>query len=307
MPFFWTGGFSQGLLAVIAAGATLITEAVAEPERTLRLLERERVTLFRGWPDQAARLAAHPNFATTDLSSLRPASLPAVLASDRRPSPGARAVLFGMTETNGPWCGDRLDVDLPTAAWGSCGRPLPGIDLRITDPESGAPCPPGTTGEIRLRGATLMRGISGRTRDDVFDADGFYPTGDLGSVDDEGYVRAHGRSDDMFKISGATVYPSEVETALRAISGVDQAHVTNVREPNGSDEVAALVVTRADLASIADSARARLSAFKVPTIWAIARDAARVPMTATAKVDKTALQTLLAAEGDRLNPGPRQP
>ena len=63
MPFFWTGGFCGGLLSVLLAGATLLTESTPEPARTIRFLERERVTLFRGWPDQAARIAAHPDFA----------------------------------------------------------------------------------------------------------------------------------------------------------------------------------------------------------------------------------------------------
>jgi acyl-CoA synthetase (AMP-forming)/AMP-acid ligase II len=80
MPFFWTGGFCMGLLSVLLAGATLITEAVPEPEATLELLERERVTLFRGWPDQAARLAAHPRFPSADLSALGPGSLLEVMA-----------------------------------------------------------------------------------------------------------------------------------------------------------------------------------------------------------------------------------
>ena len=91
MPFFWTGGLAGGLLTALVAGATLLTEAVPEPERTLALLERERATLFRGWPDQAARLAAHPRFATTDLSSLGPGQ-PARRApagrSARRPARG---------------------------------------------------------------------------------------------------------------------------------------------------------------------------------------------------------------------------
>ena len=90
MPFFWTGGFCGGLFSTLLAGATLLTEAEPDPEATLRLLERERVTLFRGWPDQAAKLSAHPAFADADLSSLGDASLPAVLPADRRPAPGAR-------------------------------------------------------------------------------------------------------------------------------------------------------------------------------------------------------------------------
>ena len=73
-----------------------------------------------------------------------------------------------------------------------------------------------------------MRGICGRTRDETFDADGFYPTGDLGALDADGYLWFHGRLDDMFKVKGATVYPTEVEAALRAVDGVRQAHVTDV-------------------------------------------------------------------------------
>nr|WP_326828408.1 AMP-binding protein [Parafrankia elaeagni] len=155
MPFFWTGGFGGGLLSVLVAGATLLTEAVPEPARTLRFLERERVTLFRGWPDQAARLAAHPAFAATDLSALRPASLGAVLPPATRPAPGARANLFGMTETFGPYCGSPLDTDLPADKHGSCGRPFTGVEARIADPETGAALPP--------RAPRVRSGCAGRT------------------------------------------------------------------------------------------------------------------------------------------------
>src|SRR5205823_14245982 len=113
MPFFWMGGFGGGLLSALVAGATLITESEPEPARTLALLERERVTLFRGWPDQAAALAAHPAFASVGLGALKDGSLEAVLPPERRRPPGARSNLFGMTESFGPYCADRLDTDLP--------------------------------------------------------------------------------------------------------------------------------------------------------------------------------------------------
>src|SRR6201999_3700283 len=87
MPFFWTGGFSTGLMSVLIAGATLLTEATPEPDKTLALLERERVTLFRGWPDQATRLASHPNFPPGGIPSLRPGSLAPVLPAELRPAP----------------------------------------------------------------------------------------------------------------------------------------------------------------------------------------------------------------------------
>ena len=79
MPFFWVGGFGGGLLSALLAGATLVTEQIPQPETTLRLLERERVTLFRGWPDQAEALARHADSVGADLTALRPGSLEALL------------------------------------------------------------------------------------------------------------------------------------------------------------------------------------------------------------------------------------
>jgi acyl-CoA synthetase (AMP-forming)/AMP-acid ligase II len=299
MPFFWTGGFSSGLLTVLVAGATLLTESTPEPGSTIRFLERERVTLFRGWPDQAARIAAHPGFVAADLSSLRPASLAAVLPPEQRPRPEARANLFGMTELGGPYCGARLDVDLPPAAHGSCGRPFAGVEVRIVDPESGAPVAAGVQGEIQIRGPNVMRGICGRVRSEVFTADGYYATGDLGKLDAEGYLWYAGRRDDMFKVKGATVYPAEVESGLRSIPGVSQAFVTDVSAGGEAKEVAALIVSRADPESLAGAARERLSSFKVPTLWLVVPDPEAVPMSATGKVDKSALQQMLLSRGRR--------
>ena len=146
MPFFWVGGFGTGLLSALVAGATLLTEARPRPEETLPFLERERVTLFRGWPDQAAALARDEHFATADLGSLRPGSLDAVLPPELQAPPGARANLLGMTESFGPYSGDRLDRTLPPGKEGSCGRPFEGVEVRIADVESGAPITDGSVG-----------------------------------------------------------------------------------------------------------------------------------------------------------------
>ena len=301
MPFFWTGGFGGGLLSALVAGATLLTEAVPEPARTIRFLERERVTLFRGWPDQAARLAAHPAFAAADLASLRPASLGPVLPAAQQPAPGARANLFGMTETFGPYAGSRLDVDLPVDKWGSCGRPFPGVRVRIVEPDTGLEVPPGADGEIQLRGPTLMRGIRGRLRADVFGVDGFYPTGDLGALDEDGYLWYRGRLDDMFKINGATVYPMEVEAALRSLPGVTTAVVTDVVDEDGTRRVAALVVVASlgDGGGLVEAARSRLSSFKVPTQWRVVDEPDAVPRLASGKVDLPALRRLFGPSAGR--------
>ena len=128
-------------------GATLVTEEIPRPETTLRLLERERVTLFRGWPDQAEALARQSDSVGADLSALRPGSLEALLPADQRAEPGARAKLFGMTESFGPYCGYPADTDMPRSAWGSCGKPFAGMEVRIVDPDTGTPCRAGAIGD----------------------------------------------------------------------------------------------------------------------------------------------------------------
>ncbi len=296
MPFFWVGGFGSGVLSTLLAGATLVTEQIPRPETTLRLLESERVTLFRGWPDQAETLARHADAVGADLSALQAGSLQALLPPDQRAQPGARATLFGMTEAFGPYCGYPADTDMPTTAWGSCGKPFPGMEVRIVDPDSGDPVAAGTAGIIQIRGPHTLRGICGRSREDLFTADGFYPTGDLGHLDGDGFLFYHGRSDDMFKVSGATVYPNEVERALRTIDGVDNAYVTNVPGAAGERVGAAVVCGTQALTAeqLRGSARKLLSAFKVPTIWLLLDSDDDVPRRSTGKVDTHRLRDMLA-------------
>jgi acyl-CoA synthetase (AMP-forming)/AMP-acid ligase II len=288
MPFFWVGGFGSGILSALLAGATLVTEESPRPETTLRLLERERVTLFRGWPDQAEALARQSASVGADLSALRPGSLEALLPPEQRSAPGARARLFGMTESFGPYCGYRADTDMPRSAWGSCGKPFNGMEVRIVDTDTGQPVAAGNVGMIHIRGPHTLRGICRRGRDELFTPDGYYPTGDLGHLDDDGFMFYHGRSDDMFKVSGATVYPSEVEQALRTIDGVQNAFVTEV-----SGAVGAVVVSGSSVEQLRTSARQRLSSFKVPTVWLLVDSDDDIPRGTTGKVDVRLLRELL--------------
>jgi acyl-CoA synthetase (AMP-forming)/AMP-acid ligase II len=298
MPFFWVGGFGSGILSALLAGATLVTEEIPRPESTLRLLESERVTLFRGWPDQAEALARHADTVGADLSAMRPGSLEALLRPEQRAQPGARATLFGMTEAFGPYCGYPADTDMPRSAWGSCGKPFPGMEVRIVDRDSGEPVPAGTVGTIQIRGPHTLRGICRRSREDLFTVDGFYPTGDLGHLDEDGFLFYHGRSDDMFKVSGATVYPSEVERALRTIDGVENAFVTNVPGAAGERVGAAVVCGDGTLAAeLRSSARRLLSAFKVPTVWLVLESDDDVPRGGTGKVDIRRLRDMLLDAG----------
>jgi acyl-CoA synthetase (AMP-forming)/AMP-acid ligase II len=183
---------------------------------------------------------------------------------------------------------------LPQEKYGSLGRPFPGIEVTIVDPDTRAPLPRGEVGEIFLRGPNLMRGICGRTRGETFTPDGYYPTGDSGRLDGDGYLYFTGRLDDMFKVHGANVYPSEVETALEEIAYVRRAFVVDI---GGADarRVGAAVVLDNDAHAPADldaDARRALSSFKVPARWAII-GADDVPRAATGKVDKDGLRRLI--------------
>jgi acyl-CoA synthetase (AMP-forming)/AMP-acid ligase II len=307
MPFFWVGGFGAGILTALVAGATLVTEPVPEPVATLRLLERERVTLFRGWPDQAEALARQADSVGADLSALLPGNLEALLPQSQRAQVGARATLFGMTETFGPYCGYPADTDMPVSAWGSCGKPFVGMDVRIVDVDTGVTVPAGTTGMIHVRGPHVMREICRRTREEVFTADGYYPTGDLGQLDNDGFLFYRDRSDAMFKVRGATVYPSEVEHALRSIDGVHGVWSTNIVGAQGNQVGAAVVCDTATMTveTLCLSAKALLSSFKVPTAWLLTDSDSPIPRLASGKVDVTGLRTLLTAttppptDGDR--------
>ncbi len=169
------------------------------------------------------------------------------------------------------------------------------MEVRIVDPENGEPVTAGTVGMIQIRGPHTLRGICGRTREELFTADGFYPTGDLGHLDADGFMFYRGRSDDMFKVSGATVYPSEVERALRAIDGVENAFVSNV--PGVAGERVGAAVVCGDHSLTADelrkSARKLLSAFKVPTVWLLLQSDNDIPRGATGKVDVRRLRDML--------------
>ena len=153
-----------------------------------------------------------------------------------------------------------------------------------------------------MRGPNVMRGICGARRAETFDEDGYYHTGDLGNLDADGYLWYRGRRDDMFKVKGATVYPSEVEEALRGVVGVQQVFVTDVQGPAGR-QVGALVVTGM-IADVLDAeVRASLSSFKVPSLWYVTESLQKVPRTASGKVDQQALRALLEHDGVTIKNG----
>jgi acyl-CoA synthetase (AMP-forming)/AMP-acid ligase II len=188
------------------------------------------------------------------------------------------------------------DEQLPPEKRGSLGIEVPGFEHKVVD-DDGREVPAGTEGEICVRGVGLMRGIVGRERSEVFDADGWYHTADAGWVDEDGFFYFVGRTGDLVKTAGANVSPIEVEGVLLAMSEVQEASVLGLPDPSMGQVVCAVVVLQPDASLTEDELRARcraaMSAYKVPKRWVFLQ-IDDVPYTASDKVDKAALREQLA-------------
>jgi acyl-CoA synthetase (AMP-forming)/AMP-acid ligase II len=298
MPFFWVGGFVFSLFSYMHAGACMLCEESFEAGRTLDLLERERATIVAGWPHYAKAMMEHPSFPERDLSSIRSGNLYEILPAGLRPrDPELRSNSLGMTETCGPHTIDRMDVDLPERLRGSFGCSVPGLEHKIVDPETGETLPPGRTGEVCVRGYSLMQGLHKVDREDTFDRDGFYHTGDAGHFDEEGHLFFQGRLGDLIKTAGANVTPREVEVVMESFPEVRSAFVVGVTDPARGQNVAAAVVLkpgeRADADAMRRRLRSELSAYKVPRHVFFCADE-ELPFTDSGKIDKRRLAALLA-------------
>jgi acyl-CoA synthetase (AMP-forming)/AMP-acid ligase II len=293
MPFFWVGGFVFTLVSAMHAGASMICERVFEPGETLALLERERATIVAGWPRYSKAMVEHPTYAQRDLSSIRSGNLYDVLPESVRPKdPELRSNSLGMTETCGPHSIDRMDVDLPEALRGSFGHSVPGVSHKIVDPETGERLPPGEDGEICVRGYSVMQGLHRAEREQTFDAEGYYHTGDGGHLDADGVLFFKARLGDMIKTAGANVTPREVEVVMESIGAVKSAYVVGVPDPQRGQNVAAAVVLKhgAELPAeeLRNGLRAELAAYKVPRHFFFFSDA-ELPFTDSGKIDKRRL------------------
>jgi acyl-CoA synthetase (AMP-forming)/AMP-acid ligase II len=306
MPLFWVGGLSFSLVAAMHAGASIVFEERFEPGATLALLERERVTQVFGWPHMGKALADHPSRPDRDLSSIRSGAATALPAPDDREPPGPRATSLGMTETLGPHTFAE-DDPLPADKVGSFGRPVPGVEHRVVDPETLDDVPAGQVGEVWVRGYSVMVGLHKRERADTFTADGWYRTGDAGHFDGDGHLFFAGRLGDVIKASGMNVTPREVEAALEEQPEVALAVVTGIEHPDRGQDVVAAVALNPGATLVAATARERLrtelAAYKVPRHVAVFASQADLPLLDSGKVDRRRLARLL---GDRFGPGREQ-
>jgi long-chain acyl-CoA synthetase len=274
VPLFHVTGFVPVLLSCVGNGLKLVMMYRWDADRALELIERERVTNFVGVPTQSWDLLESPRFAETDTSSLvsvggggapAPPELVKRVSSSFRQ--GRPSIGYGMTETNayGPQNSGTDYESHPT----STGRATPILEISVRD-DDGSPMPVGSRGEIWFKGPHLIRGFWNRP-DATAEAivDGWLRTGDIGRVDDEGFVYVEDRAKDMVLRGGENVYCAEVEAAIYEHPSVYEAAVFGVPHERLGEEVAAAVYLRPGVTLTAEELQRhvgeRLAPFKVPS------------------------------------------
>lgn len=273
MPFFWIGGVLAAMGA-LHAPATLLVLPRLEAGAALDLAERERANGLVGWPAFTQQLREHPTFPDRDLSS----------------GPMIAGGPLDLAMSNVP-------DGFPThRSLSESGGSFAVTDIAIVD-EAGAPVVGEAVGELLIRGVGVMAGYNKRERADVFDADGWYHTGD------QVYRKANdprlfyvGRATDLIKAAGANVSPLEVSAVVEEFPDVAQCVVLGVAHPTRGEEVCAIVVPAADsvdVASLTARTRAQLSSYKVPTRWIVATSA-EIPTLPSGKLDRRTLTARIA-------------
>lgn len=297
VPLFHVTGCVAVMLTCFAAGRKLVIMHRWDPDRALELIERERVTNFVGVPTQSWDLLESPRFAEFDTSSLvsvggggapaPPELVKRVASSFSKANPG---IGYGLTETNayGPQNSGADYTSHPT----STGRAVPILDIEVRDGDD-RPLPVGERGEIWFKGPHLIRGYWNRpdaTAETI--VDGWLRTGDLGRVDEDGFVYVEDRAKDMVLRGGENVYCAEVEAAIYEHPAVYEAAVFGVPHDRLGEEVAAAVYVRPDhelsVDELQEHVRARLAPFKVPSRVAVVDE--QLPRNASGKILKRELR-----------------
>jgi fatty-acyl-CoA synthase len=289
MPVFWSGGFVLGALATMAGGGRIVLQEVVDPDAALDLLEREGCTIMAGW-HQAGPLLEHPDFGRRRIRLSKGTNHP---LATRLLGPEHRAIgVYGMSETATCVTAARWD-DPEEIRTGTFGRPLQGSVLRIVDPETGVEVEDGESGEIHVKGPTLMAGYYRVDRAETFDETGFFRTGDLGFIDSGGCLHFATPLKDVIKTAGVNVAALEVEDALATHPAVKAAHVVGTPHAVRGENIAAFVVLRPGTGADEDELRAHcrrsLASYKVPRHVFLIEEA-QVPRTGTGKIEKAALR-----------------
>jgi fatty-acyl-CoA synthase len=310
VPFYHCFGMVIGNLACVTCGACVVVPGEAfEPLLVLETVAAERCTSLYGVPMMFIAELDHASFASHDLSTLRTgvmagSSCPIEVMRSVQARMGMREVTicYGMTETSPVSTQSATDDPLDKRVT-TVGRAHPHIEIKIVDPAPGPThgqiVPRGTSGELCTRGYSVMLGYwndEAATRAAI-DAGGWMHTGDLGTMDDEGYVNIVGRIKDMIARGGEKIYPREVEEFLHTHPGIAEAQVVGVPSAKYGEEVMAWVRPRPGATLAADQLTAfctgKIATFKIPRYWKVTGE---FPMTVTGKIQKFRMREIAIAE-----------
>ena len=293
------------MLAIFDVGGTYLTMSYFDAGIALDMLERYEVTAtYPCFVTIMQGLIYHPNFTRTNLSRIKlmnsnfAVQPPAVAESIMRAMPQALQVgSFGMTETAGTVCTGSPEEAEPLRIT-RLGKPLPGLEVRIVEPESGHEAPTGQRGEVLVRGYSLLEGYhkDAEKTAQAIDREGWFHTGDIGSLDEHGTIMFHGRYKDMLKVGGENVAAAEIEALLGRHPAVKLAQVVGIPDAKYAEVPAAFVelkpgssATEAELVSFC---KLEVAAFKVPRVVRFIDD---WPMSSS-KIQKFRLRETLIAE-----------
>jgi malonyl-CoA/methylmalonyl-CoA synthetase len=293
LPIFHTHGLFVATNVTLAAGATMIFMPRFTVDRLIRLLPK--ATVLMGVPTFYTRLLDHPAFTRDHVAHMRlfvSGSAPLLPETHERfEARTGHCILerYGMTETNmntsNPYCGERRA--------GTVGFALPGVELKIADPDSGAPVPDGTVGQIEVRGSNVFKGywrMPEKTKADLR-SDGFFITGDVGYVDKDGYVHIVGRDKDLIIAGGYNIYPREIEAILDDHADVLESAVIGIPDADLGEAVLGVLVPRPqttpDLDDVMSKVRASIARFKHPRSLVLVDE---LPRNAMGKVQKNILR-----------------
>ena len=306
VPFYHCFGMVLGNLACTTHGACMVIPGEAfDPALALEAVAAERCTSLYGVPSMFIAELALPDLARYDLRTLRTgimAGSPCPVEVMKRVQAQMHmtqvTICYGMTETSPVSTQSAVDDPLEKRV-GTVGRVHPHVEVKVVHPETGAVVPRGTPGELCTRGYSVMRGYwndEAATRAAI-DAGGWMHTGDLATMDDDGYVNIVGRIKDMIIRGGENIYPREVEEFLYTHPDVQDAQVIGVPSERYGEEVMAWIIPRPGAAPSAEDilafCRGRIATYKIPRY---VRFVEGFPMTVTGKIQKFRMRELAVAE-----------
>jgi fatty-acyl-CoA synthase len=276
---------------------------IFDPLIVLAAVQKGKATALYGVPTMFIAELACPMFDIFDLSSLRTG----IMAGSPCPVETMRQVIdkmhasemticYGLTETSPVFTQTTVDDTLERKCE-TVGRAHDDVEVRVIDPETGRDCPPNVPGELCCRGYNIMKGYykMPEATEKAIDADGYLHSGDIGTVDEDGYYRITGRIKDMIIRGGENIYPREIEEFLYTMPGVEDAQVVGVPDPKYGEVVGAFIRRKAgsDITEgdVQEFARARMARYKAPK-YVFFVDA--YPMTASGKIQKYKLREMAA-------------